>query len=236
MDKRIIVRNIKAASKLLLYERLLEKMGVPQDGVYILLDDGEDPAYSNPRYKQAFYMNIRIGGIEEMSPQHILDIMHKPDCEHFVWISPTVANGNEFYAAWAFAHELQHVVQDVSHPELSKVATFLRYALPAVKINARLTQLDLPAELDAEIKAKEFTISLLGLEAYQAFVSNETSSDAKASDYHTRLQTLEMSWPGLKAATLFLLCGSKDALIEQQKLLNEKGEKFDFDIEQLCMR
>jgi hypothetical protein len=225
---------MKAASKLPFYGRLLEKMDVPQNGVYILLDDGEYPAYFNPRYKQAFYMNIRIGGIEEMSPEHILDIMHKPDCEHFVWISPTVANGNEFYAAWAFAHELQHVVQDVSHPELSKVATFLRYAHPAVKANARLTQLDLPAELDAEIKAKELTISLLGLKSYQVFVSNETRNDANASDYHKQLQALEMSWPGLKAATLFLLCGSKDAYIAQQKLLNEKSKNFDFDIEQLC--
>lgn len=227
---------MKAASILPLYERLLEKMDVPQNGVYILLDDGEYPAYFNPRYKQAFYMNIRVGGIEEMSSQHILDIMHKPDCEHFVWISPTVANGSEFYATWAFAHELQHVVQDVSHPELSKVATFLRYALPAVKTNARLTQLDLPAELDAEIKAKELTISLLGLESYQAFVNNETRSDANASDYHKHLQTIELSWPGLKAATLLLLCGSKDVYIAQQKRFNKKGENFDFDIEQLCSR
>src|SRR5574340_312591 len=171
MDKRFIVRNTKAASILPLYERLLGKLDVPQNGVYILLDDGEHPAYYNPCYKRALYMNIRIGGIEEMSPPHILDIMRRPDCEHFVWISPTIANGNEFYASWVFVHELQHVIQDVSYPELAKVGTFLRYALPA--INSRLNQLDFPAELDAEIKAKELTISLLGLESYRAFESSE---------------------------------------------------------------
>jgi len=236
MDKRLIVRNMKAALKLPVYEHLLKKMNVPQDGVYILLDDGEYPAYFNPRYKKALYMNIRIGGIEEISPQHVLDIMHHPDCEHFVWMSPTVANGDEFYAAWAFAHELQHLIQDVSHPELSKVTTFLRYALPIVKKNARLTQLDLPAELDAEIKAKELTISLFGFESYQAFVSSETRGDANASDYYKHLQTLEASWPGLKEATLLLLRSSKNAYIAQQNILNEKGNNFDFDLERLCSR
>ena len=178
-------------------------------------------------------MNIRIGGIEEMSPQHILDIMHKPDCKHFVWISPTVANGNEFYAAWAFVHELQHVIQDISYPELAKVATFLSYALPSIKTNTQLTQLDFPAELDAEIKAKELTISLLGLESYRAFESSEILH-GNAGDYYKKLEALAMSWPGFKEATLLLLCSSKDAFNDQQKRLNEKGKKYDFDIERLC--
>lgn len=225
---------MEAASKLPLYECLLDKMGVPQNGVYILLDDGEYPTYFNPRYKQALYMNIHIGGIEEMSPKHILDIIHKPDCEHFVWISPSVANGNEFYATWAFAHELQHVIQDVSHPELAKVGTFLRYSLPAIKTSGRLNQLDLPAELDAEIKAKEMTVSLLGLESYRAFVGNEENVQDNAADYYKKLETLEISWCGFKEATLSVLCGSKDAFLDQQKRLNEKGKSFDFDIERLC--
>lgn len=234
MDKRFILRNMEAASKLPLYERLLEKMAVPQNGVYILLDDGEYPTYFNPRYKRAFYMNIRIGGIEEMSPQHILGIMDKPDCEHFVWISPSLANGNEFYATWVLAHELQHIIQDFSHPELAKVGTFLRYALPAIKTDARLNQLDFPAELDAEIKAKEMAISLLGLESYHAFVSNEIL-DNNATDYYKKLQILEISRPSYKETTLLLLCRSKDAFIDQQKRLNEKGKNFDFDIERLCV-
>ncbi|MDD1758508.1 MAG: hypothetical protein LUQ22_07250 [Methanotrichaceae archaeon] len=234
MDKRFILRNMGTASKLPLYERLLAKMAVPRNGVYILLDDGEYPNYFNPRYKRALYMNIRVGGLEEMSPQHILDIMGKPDCEHFVWISPSVLNGNEFYATWVLAHELQHVIQDSNHPELAKVGTFLRYALPAMKTDAQLNQLDFPGELDAELKAKEMAISLLGVESYRAFVSNEVLHN-NANDYYKKLEILEISRPSYKEATLLLICSSKDAFIDQQKRLNEKGKNFDFDIERLCV-
>ena len=234
MDKRFILRNMSAVSKLPLYERLLVKMAVPQNGVYILLDDGEYPTYFNPCYKRALYMNIRIGGLEEMSPQHILDIMGKLDCEHFVWISPSVLNGNEFYAIWVLAHELQHVIQDSNHPELAKVGTFLSYALPAMKPDTQLDQLDFPAELDAELKAKEMAISLLGVESYRAFVNNEVLHN-NANDYYKKLEILESSRPSYKEGTRLLLCSLKDEFVDQQKRLNEKGKNFDFDIEQLCV-
>jgi len=218
-----------------IYERVLKTMNVPKSGVFILLDDGENPAYGNPRYSRAFYMNIRIGGIEEMSPDHVLEIIRKPDCKYFLWISPSVFNGSEFYAAWVFAHELQHLIQDINYPELAKVGTFLYYAHPAIKSGAQLTQLDLPAELDAEIKAKQITISLFGLESYQAFIKKEQilHGDSKI-EYHKKLQRLESAYSGYRQETLLLLCGSMDQLIGEQKRLNSKGRNFDFDIAQLC--
>ena len=93
---------------------------------------------------------------------------------------------------------------------------------------------DFPAEIDAEIKAKEMAISLLGLESYHAFVSNEILHN-NATDYYKKLQILEISRPSYKEATLLLICSSKDAFIDQQKRLNKKGNNFDFDIERLCV-
>jgi hypothetical protein len=208
-------------------------MSVPKKGVCILLDDGEYPTPSYiPRYSKALYMNIRIGGIEEMSPEHILKIMEKSDCEYFIWISPSVTNGDPFYAAWVLAHEAQHLIQDITYPELAKVGTFLRRAYPAVRTDIELNQLDLPGELDCEIKAKEITTFLFGIVSYENFVSKEKKSHAV--NYYKKLNELEIKQPDFREQTLLLLCRWKEQFIEQQKIFNQQSNNFDFDIVKLC--
>jgi hypothetical protein len=236
MDNRFTIRNSNASGLLPVYERIVETMSVPKEGVYILLDDGEYPTPSySPRYSKAFYMNIRIGGIEEMSPEHILKIMEKSDCEHFIWISPSATNGDPFYAAWVLAHEVQHLIQDIRYPELAKVGTFLRRAYPAVRTDIELNQLDFPGELDCEIKAKEITTFLFGIESYENFVAKEGKMRGDITvKYYKKLNELEMTQSGYREQTLLLLCRWKAQFIEQQKILNQQSNRFDFDIMKLC--
>src|SRR5262249_534595 len=95
MDNRLIFYNQPPKTKYKLIEQINSIMNIPNTGVYIVFDNDEFPNYINKRFRRAFYMNIKKGGIEELSPIHILEIMNKADCEHFVWVSKSVGEDED---------------------------------------------------------------------------------------------------------------------------------------------
>ena len=135
-------------------------MGMDVEGLFVVFDDYDYTGYINRLYTNnlAFHMNIETGGIEEMSPTHILEIMENPDCRYFIWICRTVPKTDDMEFSWIYSHELQHMAQDIKYPHISSLTCFL--SLTYGRIRPYVMAIDIPAELDAELKAVEIIDAL----------------------------------------------------------------------------
>src|SRR5437588_1665573 len=85
---------------------------------YVLFDNNDYPDYPNRKWRaRALHFDLRCG-IEEVSPEHILQLMSDPWCDHLVWISKRIAKSDQVRMVWVYVHELQHVSQSTLYPGL----------------------------------------------------------------------------------------------------------------------
>jgi len=191
----------------------------------------DDSDYENsrmPRYwpHMAWHMNVATGGVESRSPEHMLEIMERPDCEHVIWLAERAALGDETVFVWVFAHELQHMNQCCAHPELSFSMELVRAVLK--KKMGEIFAYEIPAELDAEYIAYGELSRLLGEGAFEKKVESESAEYELAEPYYTGLVAQFESYRGDWAErTRALICESRQLLSATE--LAKLGDGVDFD-------
>ena len=161
-----------------LIKKLISYFNIPAKGVAIVIDNKCYENSCNPgwRCSKAIYMNIKDGGIEEMSPNPLLEIMHSKKYSHLVWISGDVSKSEEIECIWTLAHELQHLKQDLTSLILSKAGNFLSNTLGNIATDEQKIDLLVPTELDAELIAWRVTRNIFGNKIANLYVLNNSKS------------------------------------------------------------
>lgn len=206
LDMKIIDRIGLAESKKELVLRIHQHMGMDVEGLYIVFDDYDYTGYLNRLYTNnlAFHMNVELGGIEEMSPSHILEIIENPKCKYFIWVSRTVPLTDDMEFSWIYSHELQHMAQDIKYPNVSFLTCFLLVTYH--RVDPTTTVLDIPAELDAELKAIEILNVFFGAAACRAYLQHRLPI-MRTSEYSLKLTSLIVKPPiDIEKETINILC------------------------------
>jgi hypothetical protein len=168
-------------------DRVGREMGIENYRGYVLFDDNDYANDANPTWrKQALHLNVRRG-VEEMSPEHILQLINSPNCDHFVWLSKRIAEGEKVHMVWVYAHELRHVIQDTLYPGLSEITGSLQKVLSGY-------QIEFPQELDAELAARSLVLKFFGEEEYADYRRRQCADNPKAADYFRRFDQLAANW------------------------------------------
>jgi len=169
----------------ILIKKLISYFNVPAKGVAIVIDNKCYENSYNPRWRcsKAVYMNIKDGGIEEISPNPLLEIMHSKKYSHLVWISGDVSKSEEIECIWTLAHELQHLKQDLTSIILSKAGNFLSNTLGNIETDEQKIDLLVPTELDAELIAWRVTRNIFGNEIANSYILNNSKSGERKKSY-----------------------------------------------------
>ena len=105
-------------------------------------------------------------------PWHGLE-SQRPSFDHLVYIRNTTCL-DPTGCTITYAHELQHVIQHRLYPKLLEVNRALRYYLPEFKPTA--SEIDLPAEVDANIASKRVAEVVCGTDAVARFADGRVRS------------------------------------------------------------
>ena len=113
--------NLSKKRKVLI-KKLISYFNIPAKGVAIVIDNKCYENSCNPgwRYLKGIHMNIKDGGIEEISPNPLLEIMKSKKYSQLIWISGDISQGKDIEFIWGLAHELRHLEQDLITVVLSK--------------------------------------------------------------------------------------------------------------------
>ena len=147
---------------------------------------------SSRSQNQGLHFNIKLGGIEEISPEPILDIMESGKYSNLIWISNRVCIGNPVTFVWVVSHEFQHFIQDQKCHIFSVANSFLYNNLshPSINIEEQKEALTVPYEFDAEIEAYKAVKKLFGNKQAEDYIR-----DPKTSDRLKRLHSHDFSKP-----------------------------------------
>ena len=139
-------------------------LNIPERDILFVFDDSDYEGYINPTWsrKQALHMNLALGGIEEMSPEHLLKLMGGATHAHLVWFSKKACQKQPVEFSWIVAHEMQHLLQDMRSHTLSRATYFLMNNLNAIDIEEPRITITVPAELEAERTAREIVTEIFG--------------------------------------------------------------------------
>ena len=160
---------------------VVERFDVPDRGVLIMLESEDLTADFNPRWhKAAVHMDIKTGGIEEMSPEHILKIMDEKKYRHFIWLSRQICEDTDLKLTWVLAHELGHLQENLIDPLLSKAGYFLFATIPHIDTDEPMLTLSLPSEMYAELAALSTARSLFTEEEVSAHLAHCRTETAVA--------------------------------------------------------
>jgi hypothetical protein len=146
-------------------EKLIDLFSIPSKGVVIILDSDDYVKYPNPIWmNQGLHLNIRMGGIEEMSPEYLLEIMESRKYSHLIWLSKRICGSDLLRFVWVASHEFQHYRQNIISHELSVANTFLYNVLGDTKleIDEPRVAMTIPSEFDAELSAFKTITELFG--------------------------------------------------------------------------
>lgn len=231
---KTIYRLDLSAPKRKLTAQVNAAMGADRADGYVIWDDQNYPDHPNPLYqKKAYHMNVACGGVEEISPDHILKLMERPDCKHFIWISRDIGEAEPIRTVWVYAHEMTHLVQDLDVPILSSLTNFLRLAYPRVEPPKR--QIDIPGEFDAELTAKELVVKLFGRNEYQAYVKRQVQDCSEGKVYFRRFEEIQQSWSGdPMQESIRILCRHREVFKRELQALGRDGRHWSFNIDELC--
>lgn len=213
-------------------------MKIPHTGVCILFDDSDHRDSPNRTYSQnqAFYMNIKMGGVEKMSPSYILEIMKKADCEHLVWVSKRIGENEDVHFTWVYAHELQHLLHDILCPGLSIIGCFLRLTYGCIDPNVKRYDIDIPTEFDCEKRAKGVVKEIFGEKACNSYIKDQLQNPERKECFE-KLKDVEPSMHfNVEKETLDLLCRYKEQFKAQQKVLAKQGMFRHLNIEEICAK
>lgn len=176
--------NLSKRRKVLI-NTLISYFNIPAKGVAIVIDNKCYKNSYNPiwRCAKAIYMNIKDGGIEEISPEPLLKIMKSKKYSHFIWISGDISKSKDIEFVWTLAHELHHLKQNLISTILSKAGKFLRNTLGNIEIDEQNVDLIIPIELDAELAAWRATRISFGNKVADLYVLNNGKSGERKKSF-----------------------------------------------------
>lgn len=146
-------------------EQLIELYSIPSIGVLIILDSDDYKEYPNPIWRsQGLHLNIRLGGMEEMSPEYLFEIMESREYSNLIWLSKRICDADLTKFIWVASHEFQHFRQSTLSHELSVANTFLQNVLgdKKIQIDEPKVAMTIPSEFDAELSAFKTIIKIFG--------------------------------------------------------------------------
>jgi len=189
----ILFRTEVNSTKRQYLAKLIDLFSIPIRGVLIILDSDDYKKHPNPRWTyQGLHLNIKMGGIEEMSPEYLLEIMESRKYSNLIWLSKRICDANLIEFIWVASHEFQHFIQDQNCHILSVANAFLNDNLshPGIRIEEPKVPLTVPYEFDAEIEAYKTVKKLLGDKQAHDFIK-----DSKNYDRLKRLHNHDFSKP-----------------------------------------
>ena len=154
-------------------ENLMVLFSIPSKGILIVIDDDDYKDYPNPIWRnQGLHLNIRLGGIEEMSPEHLLDIMESGKYSNIIWFAKRICAGDLLSFVWVASHEFQHFLQDKTSHDLSVANTFLYSVLgdKKLQIDEPRVAMSIPAEFDAELSAFKTITNIFGATEAEKYI------------------------------------------------------------------
>lgn len=150
---------------------------VPARGVAFVFDDKDYEYHLNPVWRnKGCHMNIKVGGIEQMSPGHLLEIMESRKYANLIWLSRSVCIGTDLEFAWLLSHELRHLEQDLLSCSISSAGYFLYLALGLINIEEPKLIVTVPYELDAELAAWRVSSKIFGGAAAANYIDHMAST------------------------------------------------------------
>lgn len=161
-----------------LADKILAKYNIPDQGIVIVLE-GED--YTGDLitvwgHSAALHLSIQDGGVEEMSPEHLLDLMESKDYNQLIWLSKQACESQDIEFVWILSHELRHLEQELTSNALSKATYFLSRTLGLIKTEEPKVLNTIPAELDANLKAWNIAREMFGNKIVDDYVESESIS------------------------------------------------------------
>jgi len=226
--------NLTKKRKVLI-KKLISYFNVPAKGVAIVIDNKCYENSYNPRWRcsKATYMNIKDGGIEEMSPNSLLEIMQSSKYSHLVWISGDVSKSKDIEFIWTLAHELQHLKQDLISTILSKAGNFLPNTLGNIETDEQKIDLLVPTELDAELIAWRVTRNIFGNKIADSYVLDSSKSGERKESFQFLLSYDSNQKYDVIGNTIKLLKKYQNQLEKVQKNSRNSFIK-NFNIDKVC--
>ena len=217
-----------------LMDKIRSYFNIRSTGVVFVLEREDYQNYRNAMWRQmAVHLNIEVGGVEEMSPQHLLDLMKSQDYSNLIWLSKQACEAQNICFAWVLAHELRHLEQDLWSHTLSKAGHFLLCILGRINIEEPNTQDTVPTELDADLEAQRVTRKLFGVEVVDTYVKNESVAGKHRQSFQIIVShDLEKRYD-VFGCTVSLLRKYQSQLKELQKQ-SEDNFIATFDIDTTC--
>ena len=160
-------------------KNLLDDFEVPNEGFAIIFDKNDYPNYENPIWqKQGLHMNIQLGGIEEMSPEPIFNILDSQNFANLIWISNRICSGDNVQFVWILTHELQHFSQDRICHMLSVANNFLfnNISHDSINIDEPKVAMTIPYEFDAELSAFKRVADIFGNIEADKFIKRQQNN------------------------------------------------------------
>ena len=154
-------------------EKLIELFSIPDIGILIILDSDDYKEYPNPIWRnQGLHLSIKDGGVEEMSPDYLLEVMESREYSNLIWLSKRICDADLTKFIWVASHEFQHFRQSVVSPDLSVANTFLYNTLGdrKIQIDEPKVAITIPSEFDAELSAFKTVKKIFGREKVEKYV------------------------------------------------------------------
>ncbi len=228
-------------ARLVLVNRICSHFDIPAKGLVFVFEKEDfqecypDVWRFNPNWRKlGIHLNIRVGGVEEISPEHLLKLMKSCDYTNLIWLSvKTCETPRDIDFAWILAHELRHLEQDLSNQILSRAGHLLQCAQPLFEAKEPKIQITVPTELDANLRAYRVTKQEFGSENVNAYVREEFLDNERQE----LLEMLEQDESG----TRYDVFGCTAALLmkyapQLEKFQKQPGNEHiaDFDIARVC--
>lgn len=215
-----------------LLTQLRTRYEIPEAGVALVFD-AED--YGNDRFYKgcwgvsALHMDIKDGGIQEISPSHLLRLMESGDYSDLVWLSKYACEQPNLAFAWILSHEFRHLQQNRMSLMLSKATYFMRFCLHAIDIEPKTTD-QIPAELDADLSAWHTCREVFGNAKSDGYVSSSVSAGDRPEDFKLILEHgLEAQFEVVGATIEFLRQHKSQMENAQTKAADDTIKTFDVE-------
>lgn len=218
-----------------LLDQINKLFDFPAQGVIVIFDENDYDNYINPTWKfSGLHLNVELGGIEEMSPEHILEIMESKKYAHLVWFSKRVSLLEDIKFSWIVAHEFRHLQQDFNSNILSKAGHFLYRAIGGINIEEQKIDVTVPTELDAELFAWKTVRHIFGFKVADSYVVNNSISGERCDAFKVLYNHGPDRPYDVVGSTIKLLRKYQSQLIELQSRLAEDYFLKGFDIDKAC--
>ena len=226
--------NLSDRQKYLL-DQISKLFDFPAQGVIVIFDKNDYDEYINTTWRfSGLHLNVELGGIEEMSPEHILEIMESTRYAHLVWFSKRVSQSDDIKFSWTVAHEFRHLQQDLNSNILSKAGHFLYRAIAGINIEEQKIDVTVPTEFDAELFAWKTVRHIFGLKVADSYVVNNSISGERCDAFKVLYNHDPDSPYDVVGSTINLLRKYQSQLEELQSRLDNDYSFKEFDIDKVC--